>query len=596
MSDFSTESPEDRLALRAGQLSLHCRQALRVPVAGVLVSLFVVHLLWEHHPRPGLVAWALALCLVLLARAAVAWWLLRRPPAGPAIERWAGVMAGFNLTSGIVGAASAPLFLPGAPLPEQALLTTVLCCWCAGSISTSSSLPLAFYGFVLPFMSQIIVAWTMTGTAGGLYIAGLMAVFAAYVLLFGRDNSTQVADSLRIRRRNAGLIEDLRREREEANAARERAESASRSKSRFIAAASHDLRQPLHALSLYSAALSQSGLEPRTAGIARNIEAAVDSLDTLFEALLDLSRLDAGVVVAEKRPLALHALFERLRNEFRPQAEAKGLDLSCETTARVLLTDPLLLERILRNLLDNAVRYTSRGGVRMTSDTAGDGLEISVADSGIGIPATEQERIFEEFYQVDNFARDPSKGLGLGLASVQRLADLLGFRIRLRSSPGAGSAFILGLPASALLAEADCAPPAPAHRVTPLDLRGRTVLVIEDDLRAQHAMSTLVAQWGCRPIVACSGEEALHKLAGEPRRPDVVLADYRLGDGHTGVQAIRALEREMGDMAAILVTGDTDPEHLRTARESGIPLLHKPVKEAQLRAAIEAVFSPAAAT
>ena len=592
MPDKVAGSLQDRLYLRAGQLSLHCRQAIRVPVAGVLVSLFVVHLLWPTQSHAALLVWAFALCAVLCARAAVSALLLRKPPQGMAIERWASVMAVFNLASGVIGAASAPAFLPGAPPPEQALLTTVLCCWCAGSISTSSSLPRAFLAFMLPFMGQIIAAWLMTDAPGGTYIAGLMGVFAVYVLLFGRDNGRQIAATLSIQRENAGLIEDLRREREEANAARERAEVASRSKSRFLAAASHDLRQPLHALSLYSAALSQAAREPRTIGIARNIEVTVESLDNLFEALLDLSRLDAGVIVPDRRAVNVRTLFERLQNEFQPQAAAKGLAIESEPMDLWIHTDPVLLERVFRNLLENAVRYTESGGIRLLCAIAQDGsAELAVVDSGIGVPLAEQDRIFEEFYQLNNLSRDPSKGLGLGLASVQRMVELLEMRIVLVSFQGAGSRFTLHISSDAVCNPVPAAvTPVPTAR---LDLRDRSVLVIEDDLRAQDAMSALVAQWGCRPIVATSAGEALRKVAAESRRPDLVLADYRLGDGLTGVQAVHALARSVGSIPAILVTGDTDPARLRDAQASGIPLLHKPVKEAQLRAAIEGLFLPA---
>ena len=583
------ERAQEDLALEAAQLALHCRQALRVPVAGALVSGFVTYLLWSLHSHALLIGWSASLCLALCARAAVAWHVLRHPPVGAAIRARSDLMVLLNLAGGIAGGAAAPLFMPGVPLAEQALLTTVLCCWCAGSISTTSTLPRAFYALVIPFMAQVVFAWAVTDVASGGYITALLGVFTAYVLMFGRDSARQVAEGLRARNQNVALVEDLRREREEANAARLHAESASRSKSRFIAAASHDMRQPLHALSLYAAALSQAVDEPRAVGIARNIEAAVDSLDSLFEALLDLSRLDAGVVTPAPRTFRAKTLVERLQNEFRPVAADKGIALHVQSEDLALHTDPVLLERVLRNLLDNAVRYTQSGGVRLECLHGEDGIEIRVMDSGVGIPDTELGRIFEEFYQVGNAARDPARGMGLGLASVRRMVELLGLRISVSSALGRGSVFTVRLPdvASAVPAEATRQP---GDGSPPPNLGGKLVLVIEDDPRAREAMTALLVQWGCRTLSAASGPEALRLVDAQERLPDMVLADYRLGEGCTGVQAVQALsERYQGRarIPAVIVTGDSDPARLRDAQSSGLSLLHKPVKEARLRAAIE---------
>ena len=590
----AAQTPSDQLAIRSAQLGLLCQQATRVPYVVFVISAFVVYLLWEHQPHAWLLSWAVTVCGLLVARSILCMDLIRRKVAGPDTERWLHFLTLFSFANGVAGGSAGWLFFAGSPLSEQALLTMVLFCWCSGAVATASALPRIFVVFALPFVLPLAASWFRADVAHGNFIALLIVLFLMIQLLTVRDNGRQVVESLRIRLENLGLIEELQREREEANAARERAESANRAKSRFLAAASHDLRQPLHALSLYSAALSAAATDTRIRGIAKNIEASVDSLDSLFEALLDISKLDAGVITPQMRSVSVQQLLDRLANEFVPRARERGIALSIDQFEGRIETDPVLVERILRNLLDNAVRYTESGRIALTARHTGARLEIGVTDTGIGIPATERERIFEEFYQLNNLARDPRKGLGLGLATVRRLADLLGYAIDLRSAPGKGSTFTLGIPQQVL---DDTPMPLPvAQTAEPtMDLAGRLVLVIEDDVRAQTAMQTLLSQWGCTPLVVATPAEAIAAVNGAGHAPDMILADYRLGDGVTGVQAVHALGGCVGSAPVILITGDTDPQRIRDAQASGYPLLHKPVKAAQLRSAIEKLLTAEAA-
>lgn len=586
----ATPTASDQLAIRSAQLKLLCQQATRVPYVVFAIATFVVYLLWEHQPRSWLVAWAIAVCGLLVARAFVCAKLIRFNDRIAHVERWLLVLTLFSFANGVAGGSAGWFFFAGAPLSEQALLTMVLICWCAGAVATASAVPRTFVAFALPFVAPLALSWLLSDVPHGDFIALLIVLFLLIQLLTVRDNGRQVVKSLQIRLDNLGLIEELRREREEANAARERAEAASRSKSRFLAAASHDLRQPLHALSLYSAALSEAATSARMRKIGKNIEASVDSLDDLFEALLDISKLDAGVITPQMRSVSVRQLLDRLTTEFSPQASARGITLSVEPLDGRIETDPVLVERILRNLLDNAVRYTHSGRVSMVARATASRLEICISDTGIGIPPAETERIYEEFYQLNNHARDPRKGLGLGLATVRRLVDLLGYSIEMRSTIGAGSSFTLCIPQQVL---DDTPLPIPdLHVEVPvMDLGGRVVLVIEDDLRAQTAMHTLLEQWGCTALVVATPAEAVAALAAEGRSPDMILADYRLGDGLTGVQAVRALDTSIASAPVILITGDTDPQRIRDAQASGYPLLHKPVKAAQLRSVIEKLLA-----
>ncbi|MBK6336256.1 MAG: response regulator [Betaproteobacteria bacterium] len=394
----------------------------------------------------------------------------------------------------------------------------------------------------------------------------------------------------RVQEKSAALVRQLadteaaRRQAEEAQrqaeAARVRAEAADRAKSRFLAAASHDLRQPLHALGLFAAALGQRSHEPESMAIVERIKTLAGSLGALFSSLLDVSKLEAGIVVAAPRDVALAPLLERIANDFAPEALDQGLDLLVLPTRRVVRSDPLLLERILRNLVANALKYTQRGGVLVGCRPRGGGVSIEVWDTGPGIPPAEQSRIFEEFYQIGNAERDRAKGLGLGLAIVRRLADLLGHRVELASRPGRGSVFRVQVPrASGDVADAPPGVDAPATTLT-----GRRILVVDDEVAVRDGMCDLLAAWGCRAEAFAGPAE----VPPDTLPPDAMIVDYRLVGSVDGLAAIAELRARFGrDLPAILISGESSSAHLARIDASGIPLLHKPVPPAKLRAALQ---------
>jgi signal transduction histidine kinase len=354
--------------------------------------------------------------------------------------------------------------------------------------------------------------------------------------------------------------------------------AANQAKTRFLAAASHDLRQPMHALGMFVAQLRGSVTEPRALALVDKVESAVTALQELLDALLDISRLDAGVVTSTSAEFAMQPMLTRLDRAFAPQAEEKGLRLRAVPSRLAVCSDPVLLERILINLLANAVRYTERGGIVIGCRRHGDKVRVEVWDSGAGIAPQHRESIFKEFYQVGNPERDRRKGLGLGLAIATRLARLLGSRIDLVSQPGKGSVFSIELPRG--IASESAAP-----KASPVaSLRGMRVLMVDDDALVRDAMASLLEQWGCEVWSAGHGAEAeaILKQAGE--MPDAIVCDYRLPDGETGIDVIHRLQAIAGtEVPAALVTGDTAPERLREANESGYALLHKPVQPAKLR-------------
>jgi signal transduction histidine kinase len=379
----------------------------------------------------------------------------------------------------------------------------------------------------------------------------------------------------------------------EADAQRQRAESASVAKSRFLAAASHDLRQPMHALNLYLGALARHELSPASQRLLENLRQCAQTMDGLFEGLLDISRLDANAVAPVIDDVAIGPLLERIRVEMEPQARAKGLQLKLVACRATVRTDAALLARIVRNLVSNAVRYTDRGKVLIGCRRQGGRLQVQVHDTGVGIAPDQQSLVFEEFYQVANAERDRGKGLGLGLSIVQRLAKLLDAGITLRSQPGRGSTFGVSLPLGRAASAAD---PAPAAAQAPDVLRGKLLVVVDDESVVRDATCVLLQQWGCDVVPAGSGAEAIARLAASSRVPDVLVCDYRLRPPENGLLVMEALREEFNrQIPALVITGDVLPESLELEESRDAAVLHKPVSDALLHATLARLLALGAA-
>lgn len=362
--------------------------------------------------------------------------------------------------------------------------------------------------------------------------------------------------------------------------AKDAAELASAAKSRFLAAASHDLRQPLQALAMFVNVLSERDLDDKAKQLINRISDCSDALERLLGSLLDISKLDAGLFVPQRRDFNLGAVLERLCSEIRPLAEEKGLRLNMVPCALLVDSDPGLLDRLLRNLLTNAVRHTETGKILVGCRRAGAGVRVEIWDTGVGIPEDQLEMIFEEFHQVGNPARDRREGLGLGLAIVQRLSNLLDHPVDVRSWVGRGSRFSVSLPLAGDHAPAEMALPADEHA----DVTGAVVVGIDDEADIREALGLLLIGWGYDAVVAGSAVEAIAKLEQERKKPELVVADYRLKLGHTGADAILAIRHVWGgDVPGFLLTGDTGPDRLREAAASGFEVMHKPIQPEKLR-------------
>jgi signal transduction histidine kinase/ActR/RegA family two-component response regulator len=563
--------------VRRGLIDVLYRQSAPIFFGNFAVAALAAGVLRNRVETAWLAAWTLAIFALTGARVAFARAYLRRPRARP--QTWGRAFAALSFLSGCLwGSIGVVFFVPQDPV-VIVLLCVVLAGMTGGSVASLSSFLPAYYGFALPAVLPFAARSFAHG--GELFAAlGVLALFLLGVnLAYARTLQRTVRESLQLRFENTALVREL-------TLAKERAEAANVGKSKFLAAASHDLRQPLHALGLFLQTLREAALPEAERRALVHARRSMDAMEAMFSSLLDVSRLDAQVVVPRLESFALQPVFERARTELEPLARAKGLRMRIARTRAVTHSDPLLLERIVLNLVSNAVRHTARGAVLMGCRRAGAALRVEVRDSGPGIPPGRHAEIFDEFTQLNNPERDRDKGLGLGLAIVSRLAGLLGHRVALRSAPGKGSTFSVTLPRGV-------PPPEGASRPAPeaADVSGMLVAVVDDDAIVLEAMTGLLAKWGCTTVCAASGAELLASLAGTARVPDLLLCDYRLRGSVSGIEAVEAVREEFNaDIAAAIITGDTGPERLREVEASGLAILHKPVNPATLRALLAAAL------
>jgi two-component system, sensor histidine kinase len=370
--------------------------------------------------------------------------------------------------------------------------------------------------------------------------------------------------------------------------ARVEAERANRARSRFFAVANHDLRQPLAALSLFVGALENRLKDPTSRDILRAMNTALATIKNLVDAHLDIARIDAGTLRVEPVGHSVNGLLTRMALEFAGPARQKGLTLHVAPCSAVIRSDRDLLERILRNLLSNAVRYTSDGRILLGCRRQGDQLRIEVWDTGPGIPSDQLDIIFEEFYRGNTSSTSDAAGFGLGLSIVDRLSRLLNHSLTVRSNEGKGSVFAISVP---MEGESETRPISPPAAIRVSDAGRPRVMVIEDDVIVLQALELLLDQWGCEVMATSGYDEAVAGLSGHTQAPDLVIADFRLSGPASGIVAIRQIAKMLQvDLPGLIITGDTDPRRLKEARLSGYPLLHKPVSALALRAAVASLL------
>ena len=364
--------------------------------------------------------------------------------------------------------------------------------------------------------------------------------------------------------------------------AKEEADRANQAKTRFLAAASHDLRQPLQSLLLFLSVLRGEVSGDRGREILAHLERGLDAMKDLLDSLLDISRLDAGVIKPDIGDFPVHRLLAEVGAAFAPVAAAKGLEIAiraCEVTVR---SDHVLLGRMVGNLVDNAVRYTRTGGIRIGCRVGADRLRIEVEDTGVGIAPDQLHRIWEEFQQIGNPERNRANGFGLGLAIVRRLSQLLGHAVEVSSSPGRGSVFRIEVPLGS------SPPPAPPTRSRPaVDGANRLVVLVDDEPLVLEALKETFAAWEFEVLAGDTADGVLERLGVLGRRPDVIVADYQLGHGRTGIEVVLDARAMFGGaVPGLILTGETDPDSAQEAISCGIEIIHKPVSPQELTDAV----------
>ena len=414
------------------------------------------------------------------------------------------------------------------------------------------------------------------------------------LLFAANENEKLLTRSVAIRRERDEMVRHLERSNEEVQAAVTRAEAAALARTRVLAAASHDLRQPLHALSVYSAILAASPTPATLDEVATHIDQLVRSLGALLHGLLDLSQLSSGHYVPVRQRFALDTVIANACAEFEAAAAKKGLYFERELQPVTLESDPTAVLRIARNLIDNAIKYTECGGLRVRLQHNGLHASLVVEDSGKGIAASEHAHIFEEFYQLNNAGRDRSQGVGLGLAIVERLVTLIGARISVRSRLGAGSRFDVRMPGVRDAPPPVAAAPVPVAVSPEAVARSRPrIYLVDDEPDIVRGMTTLLQAWKLevRTALDAAGTAALFDEGG---CPDLLIADMRLRGNEHGPVLVARLRALHGEFPVVFITGETSSEALREARATRWPLLHKPVDAQTLRATIASLLAPAA--
>ncbi len=563
------------------------RQSYAVLFANLVIPLPVLYIFRAALSPTAMGVWLAALYVLTLGRIVLARAYFRQAPAGTPGKYWpwtATVLSwASSLLWGWIGWAG---FAHGDPqlFAFTCIVLTGLVC---GAVPSLSAYPPAYIGSLAAMLLPLLLLCLSRAGEQFTTYSFFIACLAGVNLYYSRVTYRSLCETVRLRQENSELVQDLREQ-------RDRAQAADHAKTRFLAAASHDLRQPIHALGLFVGALASlaergpvNAVQARD--IATRLRAMLGNLGSLLNGLLDISRLDAGVVPLAREPIALQRLFTDLQLEFAGTAAEHSLRWRVCGSRLWVDSDPVLLKRLLDNLLANAFRYTRSGGVLLGCRRHGQEVEIQVLDTGIGIHPSQQEMVFEEFVQLHNAERDRKQGLGLGLAIVRHTARLLGHGLRLQSQPGRGSLFAVRLP----LVQA----PAPCPTTDPVPDGAGTealgIMVVDDERDVLHALGNLLEVWGHRvypgttALQACQRHiEASHR---GPAPVHLILTDYRLGEGQTGEEAIRRIRSYLSrQVPALIVTGDTSPERLREATAHGYRLLYKPLDTEQLREAISA--------
>ncbi len=572
------------------------RPRIESVASGLVVGAVLALALLRVHTWPTVLAWYLGICVVQFGRGA-----LFRPSRFKAIQIGDPLKAGHRY---VMDVAAAGLYWGGTLallVKPDDLLTQSFMAWAiggmaVGSITVHAYHPPVMYTFLACLLAPFALRLVWLGDFSHLYLGLGLLLLGAYLALYGRFHARTLSRSIALRHENRQLIDQLERERQAAVALQAQAEAASQSKSRFFAGASHDLRQPLQALSLYASVLSESHLPTDLRQVSLRIGQSVHVLEELFEGVLDIAHVEAGGMTIRREPVSLQLLMNRALLLFSGEALDKGLSIKAMPCRHWVLGDQLALQRIVSNLVANAVRHTTKGRVVMGARQHGANVRLQVLDTGPGIDTNGKERIFEEFYRLPS---TQGHGFGLGLATVKRLCDAAHYPLGVESTPGRGSTFWVEL-ALTVPPGPELTPASPA----PLEAGAAPlrILLVEDDPNVREAMARTLHSWGHVCHSAASGEDALALLRADAKPWNLLISDYNLPaqtSGHelNGVALIAQARQLVGaELPALLMSGTLTGTLREQAQAMGFIALSKPVRPMHLRAVIDRIRADGQAT
>jgi len=563
-------------------IGLHAQAMLRMPWVQSCLAMGLGLCIFTFVDARLFIAWAALTIGVELLRARYAKYVLVR---GYDVDprRTHAVFVSLAAASGASIAAGVVLFLPRLPILYQALYGLIIFAIPAAGVAVSQSSRNILAAYAMCLLLPSAATWGVVHPTQAIGVGALTILYCIVIILVAADGEKLLLRSVTIRHQRDQLVRDLERRNSDVRVAMGEAEQSAKARARVLAAASHDLRQPLHALSVYSAVLASKPAPDLLNEVSVNIDQIVRALGNLLNGLLDLSRLSAGNYVPEHQQLTMDTLIAGVCAEYDQAAAQKDLALVRDLRPVRVMGDPVALGRIARNLIDNAIKYTDAGEVRVFT-----GLDdsqpvpravFSVRDTGKGIPAAEHDKIFEEFYQLDNPGRDRSKGVGLGLAIVLRLCELIGAKIQVESSLGEGTEFRVSMPAALGAAAVSQEPDVAAGTVS---LEGRRVYVVDDERDIRNSMRALLGVWGVEARTAESVKDA-DALFAAHGPPDLLIVDLRLADEEHGSHLADRLQKRYRAFPVLIITGETSSDALREAHAGGYALLQKPIAAEVLR-------------
>lgn len=550
-------------------------------VSAVAGAAILIYILKDEHPRNLLIIWLGLVFINCIVAALLYRHYIKNKKTNPPrqtwkIFNWGVLFCAFTFFTGMVWGSMGVIFY-NASIEYKLFIVVWLWALSAGIVSLLVAYKPAFYSMILPLLTPLIIQLATDNNSFYHGISAATFLWMLSLMYFYHGNHKIFLEAISLRFHNAELARNLAIKNTEAK-------SAILAKSQFLAAASHDLRQPLHAQSLFLAELDQYVDNKTGRRILGGLESSIYAMRKLLNAILDISKLDAGTITATKNTFSISTIFINLQAEFKPLADEKNITLRIQNCSLLIYTDPILLERIMRNLMANAIRYTHKGKVLVGCRRHTDSVSIHVIDTGIGIANDKLNDVFIPFLQLGNPERDREKGLGLGLSIVQRTADLLGHDINLISIQNKGTSVSIDVPLSNNFPKIKHQQPS---TTSTKNISGKRILIIDDDTDVRTAMAGLLKSWGCKPLAFQNLHDALKHSNQNKKIIDAILSDFNLSENTSGIIAIAELRKKHNaNIPAALITGDTSVEKLLEAKNSHHPIIHKPVLANELHALI----------